>query len=812
MNDLPVARTKVVVPGRHTDLLQRQRLLELFYELLDNRLIIVAAPAGYGKTSLLVDFAHQAELTTCWFSLDELDREPRRFLAGFIAALSHRFPDFGKETSAALQAMTTDIDWNRLVASIVNDAYQHIGEHFLLVLDDYHVVDDSPEIVSFINQFVQQVDENCHVVLSTRKLPALPDLPLMVARSIVGGIGFQALAFQREELQALLLQNYNLTIHDAEANRLLEQTEGWITGLLLSAHTMDFGVPARAQTTQVVGVGLYDYLAHQVLERQSPAMQQFLLHSSLLDEFNAEFCATVLEPAHYLRTRSWQSFIDEAIRLNLFIQAVGEKGGWVRYHQLFREFLQNEMVACHPEEADRIRRQLATIYAQRGEWERAHQLYMALGDLERVASLIEAAGLPMSHAGRQQTLAKWIDALPPALVDNRAELLSLRGTVAGDLGESERAMELLDEAHRAAEAAGDHDTLMRTLVRRASVRLVLDDNERALQDAAAALALAGDGVAAAEIRASALRAQGFAYHQLGKPAVAVEALEEARQLQRRSGNARTVALIDDALGVLYVSLGDNEAAREVFEEALRYWREMGNLAAQTYLLNNLGVVSHALGHYEEAGALLEEAILLAKSGATDQNGLALATVGIGDLYADLDASRAAQEAYREAAAIARQSDYVFLLRYLQIAQARVARKQGDFHAATRLLGRLQKAGDPAAWQLEKGRLMLAQGMAREAIPHLKKSIAIYEKQKQLSDAASACLSLAAAKVAVADHLAAEQAVATALQLVPTRFPASFVVAARDQAETLRSLMDRDSIPANLGELLQAVEVFEQELP
>ena len=474
MNDLPVARTKVVVPGRHTDLLQRQRLLELFYELLDNRLIIVAAPAGYGKTSLLVDFAHQAELTTCWFSLDELDREPRRFLAGFIAALSHRFPDFGKETSAALQAMTTDIDWNRLVASIVNDAYQHIGEHFLLVLDDYHVVDDSPEIVSFINQFVQQVDENCHVVLSTRKLPALPDLPLMVARSIVGGIGFQALAFQREELQALLLQNYNLTIHDAEANRLLEQTEGWITGLLLSAHTMDFGVPARAQTTQVVGVGLYDYLAHQVLERQSPAMQQFLLHSSLLDEFNAEFCATVLEPAHYLRTRSWQSFIDEAIRLNLFIQAVGEKGGWVRYHQLFREFLQNEMVACHPEEADRIRRQLATIYAQRGEWERAHQLYMALGDLERVASLIEAAGLPMSHAGRQQTLAKWIDRCHRtwSTAGKRcfpcAVLWLATGKSAG--------MELLDAAYGAETATIG---IVDALVRRASVHRLLDDNERA---------------------------------------------------------------------------------------------------------------------------------------------------------------------------------------------------------------------------------------------------------------------------------------------------------------------------------------------
>jgi LuxR family transcriptional regulator, maltose regulon positive regulatory protein len=812
MTNLPVARTKIVVPSRHADVLNRQRLLELFYELLDNRLIIVAAPAGYGKTTLLVDFAHQADLPTCWFNLDELDQEPRRFLAGFVAAIAHRFPDFGKETTAAIQAMTGEIDWDRLVAIMVNDAYRHIGEHFLLVLDDYHFIDDRPDIVYFINQFVQQADENCHIVLSTRKLPALPDLPLMVARSQVGGMGFQALAFQRQELQTLLLQKYNLTLHDAEANMLVEQTEGWITGLLLSAQTMGFGMPDRARASQVSGVGLYDYLAHQVLERQTTAMQQFLMHSALLDEFNAEFCAMVLEPAHYLRTRSWQSFIDEAFRLNLFIQGVGEKGGWVRYHQLFREFLQNQMASRYPDETVRIRRQLASVYAQRGEWERAHRLYTELGDLERVASLIEAAGIPMSHAGRQQTLADWIDALPSTVVNASPELLSLRGTVAADMGEAERGMELLDAALKRATVKGDLDTRMRILVGRANVHRFLGDHQSSLQDAEEALELAGSSEVNSDSRASALRAQGLASYRLGRPAVAVQALETARQIQRRRGNTRSVALIDDALGHLYQSVGNSEAAREVFEEGLRYWREVGNVVLQTNLLNNLGVISHALGQYEEAGTLLEEAISLAKSGGIDHKGVALAMAGIGDLYADLDAFDAAQDAYSEAANIADEIDYGFLRNYLLLAQAKVARRQRQYHIAERFLARADARVDAATRELELGRLALAQGNTGPSIKYLDKAASLYSDQQRTAEHAAARLALAAAQSAAGHAEGALRSIEAALRLVASGYQPRFVADLREQRELLNDLANREPSLAPFRELLATVEAFEEALP
>jgi LuxR family transcriptional regulator, maltose regulon positive regulatory protein len=633
----------------------------------------------------------------------------------------------------------------------------------------------------------------------------------MVARSQVGGMGFQALAFQRQELQTLLLQKYNLTLHDAEANMLVEQTEGWITGLLLSAQTMGFGMPDRARASQVSGVGLYDYLAHQVLERQTTAMQQFLMHSALLDEFNAEFCAMVLEPAHYLRTRSWQSFIDEAFRLNLFIQGVGEKGGWVRYHQLFREFLQNQMASRYPDETVRIRRQLASVYAQRGEWERAHRLYTELGDLERVASLIEAAGLPMSHAGRQKTLAAWIDELPPSIVAASPELLSLRGTVAGDLNELERGMELLDAAHALALKAANKDSLAWTLVRRAGLRRAIGDHKGSLEDAEAALALAGNTDASADIRASALRAQGLALYRLGNSSVAIAALEEARQLQRRSGNTRTVALIDDALGHLYQSVGSNEAAREVFEEELRYWREVGNVTFQMNVLNNLGVISHVLGNYEEAGTLLEEAVALAKS-VDIQQGIALATAGIGDLYSDVGALDAALDAYRDAEEAARQVDYHFIQRYVQLAQAIVARKQSDLTLARHLMSRVQGGSENPAWQLEMGRLELASGSAHAAFPYLQRATSSYERHEQNHQAAIAYLVLAAAhrkKNRVAD---CEAALGKVFQLLGDNSPPAFVVAAREHRSLIAGSVEAISVAGDVERLLDEIDAFEQKLP
>jgi len=298
VSPLSVSHTKLLIPQRRRELVSRPRLLDMMSELLDFRLIIIAAPAGYGKTSLLIDFSTNFDWPVCWFALDSLDNDPLRFLSHFVMSIRHRFPDFGNEAINMLRSTPVDqLNSDYLISALANDIYEKITEHFVVVLDDYHLVNANPEIDQFISDFIQRTDDNCHIIIASRKLLTLPDLPLMVARAQVGGLSIEELAFQPAEIQRLYSQVFHKEITLAESEEIAAASEGWITGLLLTSPLLRSGLGEPVKIARTSGIGLYEYLAQQVLNQQPKEIQDFLLYSSILEEFNAERCRKVIGQA-----------------------------------------------------------------------------------------------------------------------------------------------------------------------------------------------------------------------------------------------------------------------------------------------------------------------------------------------------------------------------------------------------------------------------------------------------------------------------------------------------------------------------------
>jgi LuxR family maltose regulon positive regulatory protein len=812
--DIPVTHTKILVPRRPATLLTRQRLLDLLHNLLDYRLTIVAAPAGYGKTSLLVDWAHHIELPICWYALDALDRDFERFIAHFVASISKRFPDFGKQSGALIQGAADGLDLDRLVTTIVNDAYEHIREHFALVLDDYHLVGDSEMIDGFLSRFVQEVDENCHLVLSSRTMVALPDLPLMVARSQVCGLGFEELAFRADEIQTLVLQNYHLTMPAAAAEELAKETEGWITGLLLSTQTAWQGMADQVRLARVSSVGLYDYLAQQVLDQQPARVRDFLLHTSLLEEFDAELCEAVLGQGE-----DWQGLISTVLQNNLFVLPVDDEGTWLRYHHLFRDFLQARLAQDLPGENDRILQRLAAVYAEREEWEKAHQACRWLGDLEATADLTEQAGSPMVKSGRWVALAEWIDDLPAEMLSSRPDLLSLRGYMATMLGEAQRGLPLLNQAEVIFRAAGDRLRLARTLVRRETAHRLIGDYQASLADADEALALAEGDESLRAIWAEASKAKGLGLFGMGQSNEAVRWLEQSLAAYSALNDEQNEALLHMDLGMVHMNAGHYDQALEYYNRALDHWRKADNVAQRAHLLNSLGVLYHLKGDYEQAGELLEEALVCAEQGGYVRI-RALALSSIGDLYAALDASDAAMDAFHQARETARRIDYRFLLLYLDIAEAALARSKGNLNQARDFVAsvgeRAQESGsgfEQGLWQLEAGQLALAEGDALRAVAHLKRAAHCFDDGGQRVEGIRAHLHLAVGygttgnEKAALTHLKRAFHRASVLESQHT-----LVIAGREAMTLLETMQSHPTIGHQASQLLGQIIQFEHDIP
>jgi len=703
--------TKVTLPAWREEILSRKRLTSLFEELLDRKLIIISAPAGYGKTSLLLDVAHHHELPFCWYTLDALDQDIDRFLAHLIACIQRQFPDFGQQSLAILEGMSQgNASLDQLNLVMVNEIYQTIREHFVIVLDDYQMVDQNQAINSFVNRFIQNVDQNCHVAITSRSTLPLPDLSLMVGRSLVGGLGLPELAFQPDEIQALMLKNYQQVVPDAIAVELAEKTEGWITGLLLSAQTMWQGMVNQLRLARVSGIDLSDYLMEQVLDQQAPVLREFLLKTSFFEEFNAELCYAFLgrPPA----TSTWEDILDQVIRHNLFVITVGEKGDWLHYHRLFADFLQAQFAKDHPSEVEPLLRRLIDIFAQREEWEKAYQYCQRLGNTEVTADLIEKAGEAMVLNGRVSLLRGWLDALPILLINGRPLLLARYGIALATQRETHRGLDMLDKAVGMLRMENDRTHLAGTLVWRALIHFLRAEYQAASADVDEVLSLVGDlpdGVRSTSLQAEAYRIRGQCQRMLGNMSSARKALNQALELFKRLSDQAGINRILLSLGLLYLDSGHFKNAMMCYQQALDYYEKQQDVFSSCSVLNDIAYIQSLRGEYEQAFATFNRGLAQARQGGNARVE-ALVLLGLGDILADLADYAAALKTYQQAQLIVESIKDASLVIYLNLARASIARNQAEIPEARTHLESARKLIEETGSGYAHGQYLLQAGL------------------------------------------------------------------------------------------------------
>ncbi len=676
-SSIPISKTKIIVPNRRPELLSRARLLESLKKHLENKLVLLSASAGYGKTSLLIDLAHNVNMPVCWLSLDVLDRDPQRFISYLVASFEQRFPGVGESSQNLLSNLKSiETESESLLVTLTNDLYERVEEDYLLIIDDFHLLDDVPVISSLINRFLQLVDENCHLIISSRTLPELDDVTLMVAREQVTGLNHIELAFQPREIQALYAQNHHEHLSDERASEIVGKTGGWITGMVLS----------KSPGMQVSGADMFAYLGRQVLDQLPQHIREFLLRTSLPEEFNAEFCEIVLSPFH-AESQNWLDLMAWIMDKNLFVLPL-EDGRWLRYHPLFREFLQTRLKRERPQEIQPMLERMVKAYEAVGEWEKAYFTCKQLNDPDALAGLIERAGTPMLQTALV-TLEGWINSLPPATVRSRPGLISLRGAISAMKGNLPEANALLDMAIEMLGKEGNNKGLALALVRRAQTLRLLGKYVDSMNDINRALQMVEEDHALQPLYAESIRIRGLTSFRLGQSRSAVNDLERSLALYTELKETKSIPVLLAETAMIHATIGDVESARTLYQESLKWLHADKNMFSQADTLNNLAVLYLQLGEYELASNTFEEGLDRARR-SRNQHAELLILAGLGDLYAEVEEFDAAKQAYDRAEDLTNEGSSSFLANYLTLARANLLLLQNDTNTASEILRQFKR--------------------------------------------------------------------------------------------------------------------------
>ncbi len=563
-------QTKLYVPRLRPSFIRRPSLIQALNGGLrqGGQLTLISAPAGFGKTTLVTEWLAGCERPSAWLSLDENDGDLPRFLTYVIAALQRIFPGLGADVTAVLQA-TPPPPIETSLATLLNEI-AGLPDHFLLVLDDYHLV-EAPDVDQALAFLLDHLPPQMHLVMTTREDPNLP-LARLRARGQLTELRAADLRFTIDEAAAFLQQVMGLELSPENVAALEARTEGWAAGLQMAALSMQGQQDVTGFIQSFTGGHRFvlDYLVEEVLHQQPEGVQRFLLQTAVLNQLTGSLCDALTGGSN------GQEILESLERVNLFLVPLDNERRWYRYHHLFADLLRQRLQLSPPSGGKEGG--IAALHIRASQWyegnglelEAFHHAAIA-NDIERAIRLIEGEGLPLYFRGEAIPVRHWLESLPkaefqtrPALWVTYASVLTLTGRLHGNIEEILQAAETALQ-----DAAPDdktNDLRGQIAANRAMLGVVKNEVDRIITQSRLALELLYPDNA--PMRTTTTWTLGYAYQVQGKRAAAIEAYAETITQSQKSGNIMTELAATTCLGQIQETENQIHQATASFQRIL----------------------------------------------------------------------------------------------------------------------------------------------------------------------------------------------------------------------------------------------------
>lgn len=685
---VPLLATKLYAPPPTPKAVIRPRLTAWLNEglAIGRTLTLIAAPAGFGKSTLASAWLADCGRPGAWLALDEHDGDPSRFLAYLVAAVQTIAPMLGASILDALQAPQPP-SLDTLLTALLNEI-THAPHPFILVLDDYHLV-NARQVDAVLAFLLEHLPPPMHLVITTREDPALP-LPRLRARNQLTEIRAADLRFTPLEATEFLHQVMNLDLPAQAIAALEHRTEGWIAGLQLAALSMQGSADVASFIQAFSGEHRYivDYLVAEVLQRQPEAIRRFLLQTSILDRMNGALCEAVTDQP------GGAAQLERLQRGNYFLIPLDDTRTWYRYHHLFADVLRARLTAEQPGQAAQLHRRASDWYAQHGALPDAIRHALAGEAFAQAAHLIEQAAPTLRRTRQEAVILSWLRALPDALLSNRPVLSVAYALALLVSGETRGVAEHLRAAERW--------LAVTPLAPTQSGMIVVDAGEFRRLPGMIALARTGLSMTRNDVAGAAVAAQ--------------QALALARDDDHatRGGAA-------GFLGLVAWTNGDLETAHQTFSEGMAHFELDGNVADVIAGAIILADIRSAQGRLHQAQQTYEQGLRLATAQSTfARRGAADMHAGLSELAVERNDLRAAVWRLQQCRELGEHNGFPQNPYRWRVVQARIQQAQGDLDAALALLDAAERvyAGDyspnvrPVA--ALKTRIWIAQERLREA--------------------------------------------------------------------------------------------------